>query len=167
VGVLLHLGDSEAMMPKLAFHGTKLTFKEQAPTLLFTLENTQPVYVEEMTIKTTIRETASKKKKVLTEKKQMRMAPNSIMEYPVDLINEQLASGKYTATIEVAAKKGLKEKWTSTFTVSEAYFEQAKKVAIKEAPDASKLWWVMGSIVAMVLSSIGLVIHMSIKRKDR
>ena len=118
VGVLLRVGDTSDIKPKLELNKIYIAFKEYKSYLFLNMSNINPVYLEGMSVNIQVRK--ENKKKILLEeqKKGLRMAPNSMIDLPIDLADKGITEGKYIAQIKVTSKDGGKWSWTEGFTVS-------------------------------------------------
>ncbi|OJG51507.1 hypothetical protein RV06_GL001602 [Enterococcus haemoperoxidus] len=118
VGMLLRVGDTSSIKPELNLNKTYIAFKNKKSHLFINLSNSRPVYVEGMSIAVRVRK--ANKQQVLVEykKKEMRMAPNSMIDFPVDLADKGLSAGTYSAQIKVSSKTGGNRSWTEDFTIN-------------------------------------------------
>lgn len=85
------------------------------PAIITSLANTSNDYIEGMEIDVSIKKRGTNKNLLTKSKKNMRMAPNSMILFPVKIDNKAVTTGKYTATIQVKTKEGFQDKWTKAF----------------------------------------------------
>ncbi|EOL50918.1 DUF916 and DUF3324 domain-containing protein [Enterococcus caccae] len=118
VGMLLRVGATDSIKPELKLNKTYIAFKESKSHFFVNISNIRPVYVEGMEVVIQVRK--ANKQKVLFEyqKKGMRMAPNSMIDLPVDLADKGITAGDYSAQIDVTSKTGGKWSWTEDFNVN-------------------------------------------------
>ncbi|WP_207695821.1 hypothetical protein DOK67_0001464 [Enterococcus sp. DIV0212c] len=157
VGMLLRVGDTSEIKPKLELNKIYIGFKDAKSHLFVNLSNIHPVYVEGMTISVQVRK--SNKQKILFEhqQKSMRMAPNTMIDAPIDLADKKMSAGKYTAQITVTADHGQKWSWIEDFKVTKPQANRIKEEAKGNSSSTSLwLWFVllMGVFVSL-LSALG------------
>ncbi|WP_288394701.1 DUF916 and DUF3324 domain-containing protein [uncultured Vagococcus sp.] len=123
VGMILQETDTK-VTPKLKLNTVLPGQSNYKNTLYVNYSNLEAEYVRNMT--TEVQITQKGKSAVLFEKKQtnMKMAPNSFINFPVDMAGERMVAGDYSATILVTADEGINEKWTMDFSISQ---EEADK----------------------------------------
>lgn len=82
------------------------------------MSNTQAEYIEEMTTDVQIMPKDSEKVLYDTKKADMRMAPNSVIDFPVEMNGEKMVPGDYKAHVLVTAANNQKWEWTENFTIT-------------------------------------------------
>ncbi|MGX7243621.1 DUF916 and DUF3324 domain-containing protein [Enterococcus quebecensis] len=118
IGMLLRVGDTSNIKPELKLNKTYIAFKDRKSHFFVNISNIQPVYLEGMDIDILVRKANKQKVLFEYEKKEMRMAPNSMIDFPVDLTDKGLAAGRYSAQIQISSKSGGKWSWTEDFEVN-------------------------------------------------
>lgn len=85
--------------------------------IMVNFSNTQATYVEEMTTEVQITKKGESGVVYETKKTGMRMAPNTFIDFPVDMNGERMAAGDYVADILVTSNDQ-KWKWSEKFTIT-------------------------------------------------
>lgn len=123
VGMILQETDTP-VKPKLKLNSVKAGQANLKNTIFVNYSNTKAEYFEDMTAEVQISKKGSST--VLYEKKQakMRMAPNTQINFPIDMGGERMEAGNYTAKILVTGSHDIKEEWTKDFKITD---EEANK----------------------------------------
>ncbi len=157
VGVLLSESEIQSIQPELKLNDVSLKLKDGGYALFVNISNTKSVFAEGLTITTNIRKKGQNKSLVELEKKQLRMAPNSIMEMPVFLNGQTVSAGEYTADVKATAKNGQTWKWARNFKLSKIQATQINKQAlIDNSPEPKKNWWWLLPIVLVLLGTMAI-----------
>lgn len=143
VGVLLSESETQFLKPDLQLKDVSLKLKNARYTLFANISNTKSVFAENLTAMIKIRKKGEKKSFLEIEKKQLRMAPNSMMELPVFLEDQKVTAGEYTADIEINAENGDSWKWANNFNFSKIEAERINKQKSLEHTSSNKYWWIV------------------------
>lgn len=163
VGVLLSESETQNIKPDLQLNDVSLKLKNARYTLFANISNTKSVFAENLTAMIKIRKKGEKKPLLEVEKKQLRMAPNSMMELPIFLEDQKVTAGEYTADVEVKTQNGQRWKWANNFRFSKIEAEQINKQKSIENTASSKPWWILYVLCIFLV----LAIFFIIKRKLR
>ena len=163
VGVLLSESETQNIKPDLQLNDVSLKLKNARYTVFANISNTKSVFAENLTAMIKIRKKGEKKPLLEVEKKQLRMAPNSMMELPIFLENQKVTAGEYTADVEVKTQNGQRWKWANNFRFSKIEAEQINKQKSIENTASSKPWWILYILCIFLV----LAIFFIIKRKLR
>lgn len=127
VALLIHESDPTTLKPIVELNGMSLKRRDGVYVLNTSLSNIQPVFVEDMTTHITVRKKGTKE--ILIEKKQsdMRMAPNTLLNFPVELENTTIDSGDYIVEVQLTTKKGDNWQWKKEFTFSRLEAKQIQE----------------------------------------
>ncbi|WP_430602049.1 hypothetical protein IGJ02_002258 [Enterococcus sp. DIV0724b] len=118
VGVLLRVGDTTKIQPELKLNKTYIAFKDGKSHLFANISNSRPVYTEGMSIMVQVRKANKQKNLFEYRKDNMRMAPNSVIDLPIELADKGLTAGKYTAQITIKSNKDARWSFTEDFTIN-------------------------------------------------
>ncbi|MFD1902640.1 DUF3324 domain-containing protein [Enterococcus termitis] len=130
--------------------------------------NISPVYTEDMTVNVQINKKGSKEVLYETKKSKMRMAPNSMIDFPVSLNGEKMVSGSYVANIVVTTKAGGKWAWTQEFKITDADAEKYNKKDLSLVQSTGINWLIIGAIVGVVLFVVGfIVVFLNLRKKKK
>lgn len=124
VGIQLSEEDSEQMQPELKLNKVYPELSNFRNAIFVNFSNIEPVYVNDMTLSAVITKKGSKEPLYEAKKSQMRMAPNTMIDFPISLNGEEMNPGDYRASILVTTQAGGRWEWQETFTITD---EQAKK----------------------------------------
>ncbi|MDO7873057.1 MAG: DUF3324 domain-containing protein, partial [Enterococcus casseliflavus] len=91
----------------------------------------------------------------------MQMAPNSHFDFPISLEGDRFQSGDYV--LKLRAISGEEEwSWERTFTIDA---EEARSLNRADVTiDTSLNWWMIGSIVLVILL-LGVILYLLIQKK--
>lgn len=166
IGVVLQETNVK-LTPDLKFNKVYAGLSNYRNAVFVNFSNIVAEYLDHMTLKVQIHKKGDDA--VLYEKKQteMRMAPNTAINYPVSLNGERMVAGDYVA--DVLATSGAKKwEWKEEFKISE---EQAAKfndrdVALvrEEGPNWKMILLVVGAVL-LVVGIICAVVYVTKKRK--
>ncbi|EOL46371.1 DUF916 and DUF3324 domain-containing protein [Enterococcus caccae] len=118
IGVLVRVGDTSKIQPELKLNKTYIAFKDGKSHLFANISNIHPVYTEGMSIVVQVRKANKQKNLFEYRKDKMRMAPNSIIDFPIELADKGITAGKYTAQINISSKNAAHWSWTEDFTIN-------------------------------------------------
>ncbi|MBO1097669.1 DUF916 and DUF3324 domain-containing protein [Enterococcus casseliflavus] len=127
-----------------------------------TIQNFTPTFVNRLAIDATVQRVGEDEVLYEASEEGMQMAPNSHFHFPISLDGDRFQSGEYL--LKLAATSGEEEwTWEQTFTIDadEARALNRQDVMI----DSSLNWWMIGSIVLVVLV-LGFIIYLVIKKKN-
>ncbi|MHC5218578.1 DUF916 and DUF3324 domain-containing protein [Enterococcus sp. LJL128] len=166
VGMLLSETDTP-VEPDLSFNKVYAGLFNYRNSVYVNFSNVQSAYLEEAT--TDVQITKKGEEEVLydTKKAGMRMAPNSLIDFPVEMNGDRMVAGDYTAHIVVSAGEK-KWEWTEDFTITneEADKFNSQDVALTQERgiDWKLIVLIVGAVFLVVLL-IFLVIHFVRKNK--
>lgn len=151
IGVLLSESESITLKPELKLNDVSLKLKDADYTLFVNMSNTKSVFAEELTAMVQIRKKGETKTILEMTKKDIRMAPNSMMELPVFLEDQKVTAGEYTADVKVTSKTGESWKWARNFTFSKIEAEQiSKQVSLENRSVTHNYWWILYVILGLI-----------------
>lgn len=126
-----------------------------------TLQNFTPTFVNRLEVEATVKRAGENDVLYETSKEMMQMAPNSNFNFPISLEGDRFHSGDYI--LELTAKSGENEwSWTREFTIDA---DDARKLNREDVMiDSSVNWWMIGSIILLILM-LGLVLYLLNQKK--
>lgn len=155
--------NEKPVVPKVEFkeiYPEQLNFKN---TIFVDFSNTQGAFLNEMSVNVTITEKGKETVLYQTKKVGMRMAPNSMIDFPVSMEGERMVSGNYTAVIEVNGEDGVAETWTEDFEITKEQSDKYNERDIGLYEEKTMDWKVIAMVVGVVLALI-VVIYFVISR---
>jgi uncharacterized ferredoxin-like protein len=132
-----------------------------------TLQNTQPVIMHGLKIKSYVTAVDGTKKVLATTKDHLAMAPNSRFNFAIGDGKEPLKAGNYTLHLAASASDG-KYKWnfTRNFTISEQKAKQLNDSAVGQKQQPNYFWWFV-ALGAVIIALLGAVIWLLVKNRRR
>ncbi|WP_321386769.1 DUF916 and DUF3324 domain-containing protein [uncultured Enterococcus sp.] len=171
VGMLLTQQEStdiENIPEDMQFNKVYPATSNYRSAFMINFSNIQPIYVDDMTVEVQITKEGSEAVLYDTKKSQMRMAPNTMIDFPVELNGEAMVPGDYRAKITVKSGKGGLWEWDEAFTVTDEEAEKfnAQDLTLVQEPGLN--WQLIAMIaggVLGVLLVIFLIVHFARKKK--
>jgi hypothetical protein len=128
-----------------------------------TIQNFTPTFVNRMAVEATVQRVGEDEVLYEASEEMMQMAPNSHFDFPISLEGDRFQNGEYV--LHLKATSGEEEwTWKQTFTIDadEARALNRADVTI----DASLNWWMIGSIILILLLS-GLILYLIIQKNKK
>lgn len=166
----MQLSETDVVVkPDLKFikaYGSQPDFRN---TIGIDIGNTTTTIVKDLTMEAQIM--AEKNDTVLFESRKsgMRMAPNTVINFPVSMQDQEMEPGKYRARV-VATSGDQKWEWEESFTISRKEADDFNQKAIGLIQSPGMNWVLISLIVAgalAILLIIGVIIYMRNKKKKK
>lgn len=156
VGMVLQENDN-LVEPKLSLNDVNAGQNNYRNAIFINFSNVMPAYLNNMTVEVQITEKG--KKTVLYERKQtaMRMAPNSFINFPINMNGERMVPGDYEAKILVTS--GVKKwTWEKEFKITD---EDADKFNERDVGlvQEKEINWQFIFLLAMILIIIIILLY--------
>ncbi|OJG96726.1 hypothetical protein RV18_GL001932 [Enterococcus termitis] len=116
IGMLLTETDKK-IEPNIVFRNVYAGQSNFRNTIFVTLSNVEKMFLEDVSINVQIRQKGKKDVLFSEEKEKMRMAPNSLLQFPVSMTGERMVAGEYTADISVSQHQK-QWSWSEDFVIS-------------------------------------------------
>lgn len=116
--------NKKEIIPKLELQKVYPEQLNAKNTIYVDFSNINAVFFDSMSVEVQISEKGKETVLYQTKKTDMRMAPNTLIQFPVSMQGEKMVPGDYTAKIQVKGSKGIIENWTEDFKITK---EQADK----------------------------------------
>lgn len=117
------------------------------------IHNPQPVIMPELELSYEI---TQKGKKIQNDKKKISMAPNSLMNYSVDLDKAAFKAGEYEVHVGIDSEYGNWD-WSESFTLKQDEANEFNKQIIKEPIDFKK--YIIPGIMVLLISIVGFLLY--------
>lgn len=152
--VVLQVNKNE-VLPKLEFRNIYPEQLNAKNTIFITYSNINATFFNDMSVEVSISKKGKDTVLYQTRKNNMRMAPNSLINFPVSMQGDKMEPGNYTANITVRGDKGIIEHWKEDFKISK---DEADKYNERDVGlyEERKINWKL--IIIITLSVIILVI---------
>lgn len=126
-----------------------------------TIQNFTPTFVNRMAVEATVQRVGEDEVLYEASEEMMQMAPNSHFDFPISLEGDRFQSGDYV--LKLRAISGEEEwSWERTFTIDA---EEARSLNRADVTiDTSLNWWMIGSIVLVILL-LGVILYLLIQKK--
>ena len=168
IGMLLSESDSSEMKPDLKFNKVYPGLKNYSNSIFVNFSNFTPVYVEEMTVDVQIMKEKSDAVIYDSKKSNMRMAPNTFIDFPISLNGDKMIPGKYRAKILVTAKNNGRWLWDESFEISDEDADKFNEQDLSLVQEKGINWrLIIGIVVGVIIlfALIYLVIRFLRKKK--
>ena len=126
-----------------------------------TIQNFTPTFVNRMAVEATVQRVGEDEVLYEASEEMMQMAPNSHFDFPISLKGDRFQSGEYVLNLKATSGE---EEWTweRTFTIEA---EEARALNRADVTiDTSLNWWMIGSIVLVILL-LGVILYLLIQKK--
>lgn len=155
IGVVLKETDIE-LSPSMDFvkaYGSQISYKN---TVIIDLENTAARFLEDLTVEAQVMKKDSEEVLYEAKKTTMRMAPNTILNFPVSMGGELMKAGDYTAHV-VATSGENKWEWTENFKITQEEADKFNNEAVGLTQESGIDWKLIAMIVAGVIVGFGVI----------
>jgi hypothetical protein len=168
VGMLLTETDT-VIKPELSLNKVYAQQQNYRNAVFVNFSNTNPAYVDKMTLEGQITKKGSKEVLYDTKQNNMRMAPNSQINFPILMNGEKMIPGDYDAHILITTENGGKWEWNQSFTITDEEADKFNKEDVSLLQENSINWWIILIIVIgiMMLGVIIFIILHIIGKKNK
>ncbi|MGX7148152.1 DUF916 and DUF3324 domain-containing protein [Enterococcus ureasiticus] len=159
VGLVLSENDNP-VKPDLKLQSVKASQVNYRNVVEAKLQNPEPMVMDELKIEAKVSPKGSDKVVYADTKENMRMAPNSMMDYPIWLGSKPFQAGNYTLKLTATAANGGKWSFNQNFTITRKEADKLNKKSAVELDELTNwpLYIIIGSIVVIILAIIGFLI---------
>ncbi|WP_330932666.1 DUF916 and DUF3324 domain-containing protein [Enterococcus sp. BWR-S5] len=161
IGVVLQQTDTE-VTHDLALNKVYAGLNNYRNTIFVNFSNIQPAFVAEMTVDAQITKKGSKDVLYDTKKASMKMAPNSLIDFPVSMQGDRMVAGDYTAYITVTTEVDTWT-WEQDFTITNEEAEKYNEEDVGMIQETGIDWKLIAAIVAGVFVLV-LIIYLVIRQ---
>lgn len=165
IGLKLSENDQE-IVPKLGLVDVQSQLVNHRPAVVARIQNSQPLLMEDVTIKAKVYEENSSKSIRETKQEGIQMAPNSTMDFVIDWNNEQLQAGTYQLKITATAGKN-EWKWQEQFSISkEDEVINDNAVGLEDSTPNFVGWYITG-ILGLLVIILFLITYIRRLKKEK
>ncbi|MEI5994261.1 DUF916 and DUF3324 domain-containing protein [Candidatus Enterococcus mansonii] len=168
IGMLLSETDT-VLAPELHLNSVGAGLNNYRNSVFVNFSNTEAVYLEELTMDVQIMKQGSDAVLYDTKKANMRVAPNSMVNFPVSMNGEKMVPGNYKAHI-LASTKDKKWEWEEEFTITDEEADKYNDEDISLVQEQGINWKIIATIVGGVIALVAvifMIVRMSLKRKSK
>ncbi|WP_086351143.1 DUF916 and DUF3324 domain-containing protein [Candidatus Enterococcus clewellii] len=152
IGMVLSETDTE-VMPDLALNKVYPELSNYRNSIFVNFSNTQAVIVDDMTVDAQITKKGSDDVLYDTKVASMRMAPNSMIDFPISMQGDRMVAGDYTAKIVVTTKTDRWE-WTEDFKITDDDADKFNSEDLGLLQEQGVDW----TLIAMIVGGVFLVV---------
>lgn len=167
IGMILTETDKE-MQPNLKLNKVYVALNNARNTFFVNFSNVEPVYLENMTTQVQIMKEDSDEVLYETKRSGMRMAPNSLIDFPVDMEGDRMVAGNYHAKILVTSGDR-KWNWDEKFKITDEEADKfnSQSVGLEEVQTFN--WKLVAGIIlgVVALAVIIFVLIRTISKKKQ
>ncbi|WP_348921137.1 DUF916 and DUF3324 domain-containing protein [Enterococcus rotai] len=149
VGVLLSETDT-TIQPNLGFNSIRAGLQNYRNSILVNFSNTEMVYLENMTVEAQIMKDGSDEVLYDTKKANLRMAPNTMINFPISMNGDRMEAGDYVGHILVTSEDK-KWEWREKFKITNEEADKYNKKDVSLIQDKSINWVLIAGIIIGVL----------------
>jgi len=163
IGVVLREGKKE-LQPKLVLNDVFYGEEEGLPVISANIQNIIAAYVDDLKVEARVTRKGTTGTLYQTTKEDMRMAPNSNFDFPIDLNGTSLKEGEFTLYLNVTTAQ--KEwNWEKDFTIGSDTAHAEKTQAYDKT--TGYLWLLVVVPVVLLLSGIFVLRYRRILKMKR
>ncbi|MEI5994480.1 DUF916 and DUF3324 domain-containing protein [Candidatus Enterococcus mansonii] len=170
VGMLLSESDTKEIQPDLKLNKVYPELQNFRNAIFVNFSNVQPVYTEKMTVDAQITKKGSSEVLYETKKSNMRMAPNSMIEFPISMNGEKMTPGDYQAKVLVTTVAGGKWAWDQSFKITNEEADKFNDQDLSLVQDRGINWVLILLIVGgilLVIIVVFVIIRLVSKKKQK
>ncbi|MGX7201316.1 hypothetical protein BCR22_02240 [Enterococcus plantarum] len=168
IGMLL--SESDAVVPaELTLNKVSAGLSNYRNAVFASISNTEMGFMKDMTIDMQVMAKGSDEVLYDTKKADMRMAPNSKIDFPLAMNGDEMVAGDYIA--HILAKSGdRKWEWTEDFEITKEEADKYNKQDVTLTQERGINWQLIAMIVAGVVIFavvIFIIVHQVNKKKAK
>ena len=168
VGMLLSETDT-VVEPEIVFNKLYVELSNYRNAMFVNFSNTQMGYAKNMTVDFQVMKKGSDDILYDTKKADMRMAPNSMIDFPLVMNGDQMVPGTYTGHVVVTSDDKRWE-WTEDFEITDEEAEKYNKQDVSLIQERGINWLLIAGIAGGVLAVLLLLfvgVHLMNKKKKQ
>lgn len=163
IGVQLSENDNP-VKPELHLRSIEPQLVDYRTAVVCNIQNSKPVIVENLTIHGAVYKKGSKKVLHESKKENIKMAPNSNMDFVIDWENQKLEAGDYLVKVYAVTDEE-KWQWEETLTIEKE--DEALNDQAVELENDHTLWYIIGIVVLVLIIMILLIIIWRLKNEKK
>ncbi|WYJ91478.1 hypothetical protein A5888_003515 [Enterococcus sp. 9E7_DIV0242] len=152
IGMVLSETDTE-VKPDMALNKVYPELSNYRNSIFVNFSNTQAAIVDDMTIDAQISKKGSDEVLYDTKSASMRMAPNSMIDFPISMQGERMIAGDYTAKIVVTTEADRWE-WTEEFKITDEDADKFNGEDLNLLQEQGVDW----KLIAMIVGGVFLLV---------
>ncbi|MBO0449157.1 DUF916 and DUF3324 domain-containing protein [Enterococcus sp. MJM12] len=165
-GMLLSEKNPNTNKEEMKLNRVYATSKNHRNVISINYSNIQPIFVDDMTTDVQIMKGDSNEVVYDAKKSQMRMAPNTMIDFPVSLEGSEMIPGDYRAKILVTTEKGGRWEWEQKFTITDEEADKYNARDLTLVQDPGLNWRLIAMIVGGLLVLL-LIIYFIVRKINK
>lgn len=161
IGMLLTETDT-TVTPELELNDVYAGLRNFRNSIFVNFSNVKAAFLESLTTEVQITEKGSDAVLYDTKKANMRVAPNSMVDFPVSMNGEEMAPGDYHAKI-TATSGDQKWAWEKDFTITDEQADKFNEQDVNMVKQEGINWLLIGLIVGVGII-VGLIIFVIVRQ---
>ncbi|MHC5247184.1 WxL protein host-binding domain-containing protein [Enterococcus sp. LJL90] len=168
-GMLLSTGNTDGIEQNMQYNQTYPGLDNYQNAIFVSYSNTAPIFVNGMSTEVQIMTVDSDEVLYDARKTNMRMAPNTLINFPVSLNSQEMVPGDYRAHVVVTTEDGGRWEWTEPFTITEEQASEFNESDLSLVQQSGVNWRLIAMIVAgvVIVAAIIFVIVRMVNKKKR
>lgn len=163
LGIVLRIGNTTSIQPEIQLKNLYVSENNGKSALFLSISNIQAVYAEDLNLSMSVGKVNKSKSIFDYTQSNIRMAPNTNLNLPIDLSDKQLSSGNYEAYIKIKLKNGEVQSWSQKFDISS---EEAAQ--IKQDNRNDDFWTTRSNLIIVLFCILVIIIfYLRFKRLNR
>lgn len=155
VGMLLSENDN-VVEPNLELNKVYAGLANYRNAVFVNFSNVQPAYLENMTVDVQVMKKGSEEVLYDTKKAGMRMGPNNLIDFPVEMNGDRMEAGDYKAHILVTADDK-KWEWTEDFTITDEEADKFNGQDVSLTQERGIDWKLIAMIVGGIIAVVVII----------
>jgi uncharacterized membrane-anchored protein YhcB (DUF1043 family) len=160
VGMVLTETDT-VVSPELKLNKVYPELNNYRNSVFINFSNTEAAYLENMSTEVQIMKADSDEVLYDTKKAGMRMAPNTMINFPVSMEGDKMVPGDYRAIIVVTADDR-KWEWEEAYSITDEEADKFNKEDVSLLEEGGVNWGIIAAIVGAVVG-VGAIIFVIIR----
>ncbi|MBL1229136.1 DUF916 and DUF3324 domain-containing protein [Enterococcus sp. BWB1-3] len=168
IGMMLTETDTE-VQPNLELNQVYAGTNNARNTIYVNFSNVEAEYLNALTVEAQITKQGSEDVIYDTKKANMRVAPNSMVDFPISMNGERMEPGDYHARV-VATAGDRSWEWDQDFTITDEEADKFNKQDVQLTQEQGINWLLVGLIVGggLVLGGVlFLIVYLNRKKKKK
>lgn len=161
-GIQLSEADSDNLKPDLKLNKVYPELNNYRNAIFVNFSNITPVYINDMTVDVQITKKGSEEVLYDTKKSKMRMAPNTLIDFPVTMNGEKMNPGNYRAKVLVTTLAGGRWQWDQEFKITDEEADKFNEQDLTLVQSSGINWKLIALIIGIALLLI-LIIFMIVR----
>lgn len=167
IGMLLSETDT-VVKPKLELNRVYAGLSNYRNSVFVNFSNVEAAYLENLTLEVQITKSGEEAVLYDTKKANMRVAPNSLVDFPISMNGEKMVPGKYRAKINATSGED-KWSWDQEFEITDEDADKYNSQDVDLVQEQGINWMLVGIIAAgliLLLVIIFVIVRMVRKKKE-